>query len=181
MNDTDHHGEVISKDAVRFRRLLPGPIERVWEHLVDGDKRGRWLCSGDTGTAVGEPVAIIFRNFELTKAEDTPPPDKHKDMPKEVSFSGTITAWDPPRVFAHTWELGDEHSEVRYELEARGEQVLLTLTNTRLHSREMVVDVCGGWHAHLDILEEILSGEEPGPFWKRIRRYEKIYEARVAQ
>ena len=180
MNDVDRHGEVLGRDAVRFRRLLPGPIDRVWEHLVDGDKRGRWLCSGKTGSAVGDPVELIFRNFELTDAPDTPPPDKHKDMPEVVEMSGTITEWDPPHVFAHTWVFGDEQSEVRYELEERGDEVLLTLTNSRLLSREMVVDVCGGWHAHLDILEEILSGKAPGPFWKRIRQYEQDYETRVA-
>lgn len=179
MKDAERYGEVIGKDAVRFRRLLPGPIERVWEHLVDGDKRGRWLCSGDTGSAVGEKVEMIFRNNDLTNAPDSPPPDTHRDMPDEVRFEGRITAFEPPRVFAHTWEFEDEHSEVRYELEERGEKVLLTLTNTRLHSREMIVDVCGGWHAHLDIFEELLAGREPGPFWTRIREYEAQYEKRV--
>lgn len=175
----NNYGEVIADDAVRFRRLLPGPIQRVWEHLVDGDKRGRWLCSGDTGKAVGEPITLTFRNFELSSAPDSPPPDKHKDMPEEVTFTGEITAFDPPHVFGHTWVFGDEHSEVLYELTEQGDQVLLTLTQRRLDSRDMIVDVCGGWHAHFDILEERLRGEEPGPFWKRIREYETEYERRV--
>lgn len=175
------YGEVTATDTVRFRRLLPGPIERVWEHLVDGSKRGRWLCSGATGSAVGEPITMTFRNFELTKAADSPPPEKHKDMPEEVTFSGEITAFEPPRVFAHTWELGDEHSEVRYELAEKDGKVLLTLTHSRLDSRELKVDVCGGWHTHLDILGEILAGEEPGPFWRRIAARAVEYEKRIAK
>jgi len=75
MKEAERYGEVIGRGAVCFRRLLPGPIERVWEHLVDGDKRGRWLCSGNTGSAVGEKVEMIFRNDDLTNAPDSPPPD----------------------------------------------------------------------------------------------------------
>ncbi len=175
----DKYGEVIAADAVRFRRLLPGPIERVWQHLVDGNKRGRWLCSGDTGTAVGEDVTLIFRNHELSPPGDGPIPEKHRNMPEEIIFHGKITAYDKPHVFSHTWELGDENSEVRYELEEQGDKVLLTLTQVRLDSRDMKVDVCGGWHTHLDTLEDLLTGAEPGPFWKRNAEYEAFYAERI--
>ena len=37
------YGERIDDTTVRFERLLPGPIERVWEYLTDGDKRATWL------------------------------------------------------------------------------------------------------------------------------------------
>ena len=33
----------VSADTFRFERLFPGPIERVWEYLVDGEKRGKWV------------------------------------------------------------------------------------------------------------------------------------------
>ena len=174
-----NHGEITGKDAVQFKRLLPGPIERVWEHLVDGDKRGRWFCSGDTDSKVGGNLALIFRNNTLSDAPDVPPPENHKDMPEEIHMSGTITAFDPPRLFSHTWVFGEEYSEVSYELQQQGDKVLLTLTHTHLDSREMKVDVCGGWHAHLDILDDILSGKKPGPFWKRIIELEAVYEERV--
>ena len=36
MND---HGTLTSPDTIRFARLLPGPIERIWAHLVDPRKR----------------------------------------------------------------------------------------------------------------------------------------------
>lgn len=175
----NNYGEVIADDAIRFRRLLPGPIERVWEHLVDGDKRGRWLCSGATGNKVGENIVLTFRNHELSPPGDAPIPEKHKDMPAEITFHGRITAYDKPHVFSHTWELGEERSEVRYELAEQGDKVLLTLTQVRLDSREMKVDVCGGWHTHLDTLEDLLSGSPPGPFWKRNAEYNALYDERI--
>ena len=33
------YGVVLESGAVRFERLLPGPIERVWSYLVEGEKR----------------------------------------------------------------------------------------------------------------------------------------------
>ena len=41
------YGERIDETTVRFERLLPGPIERVWQYLTDGDKRAKWLCGGE--------------------------------------------------------------------------------------------------------------------------------------
>ncbi len=175
----DDYGEVVGNDTVRFRRLLPGPIERVWEHLVDGDKRGKWLCSGKTEQRVGGKIDLIFRNNDLSDAPDVPRPEKHKDMPEVVSFEGIVTAYEPPHRFSHTWVFGDESSEVRYELEKQGDQVLLTLTQVRLESREMKVDVSGGWHAHLDVLESVLKNEAPGPFWKRVIELEAEYDKRI--
>ena len=173
------YGAITGKNAVQFKRLLPGPIERVWEHLVDGEKRGRWFCSGETGTKVGGSLEMIFRNNTLSDAPDVPPPEKHKDMPEEIRMSGTITAFEPHTLFSHTWVFGEEYSEVSYELQEQGDKVLLTLTHTHVDSREMKVDVCGGWHAHLDVLDDILNNKKPGPFWKRIGELAIDYEKRV--
>ena len=41
-------GEIIDRQTVRFERLLPGPIERVWAYLTESEKRRKWLASGDT-------------------------------------------------------------------------------------------------------------------------------------
>ena len=37
---------ILGEGDIRFERLLPGPIETVWEFLVDGRKRGEWLAQG---------------------------------------------------------------------------------------------------------------------------------------
>ena len=39
--------------------------------------------------------------------------------------------------------------------------------------------VAGGWHAHLDILEDVLRGLAPTGFWARHTRLEAEYDARL--
>jgi uncharacterized protein YndB with AHSA1/START domain len=176
MND---YGEMIAKDAVRFVRRLPGPIERVWSYLVEGDKRKRWLCDGKTELHVGGNVELRFHNSSLSTEPDIAPPEKYRDLPEHVNFSGTVTACDPMRLLSHTWEYEGEASEVTFELVEDGADVILTLTQRRLTSREEVLGVCGGWHTHFDILEDVLTGRTPRAFWKRHTEMERRYEKRL--
>lgn len=169
-------GELIADNTVRFERLLPGPIERVWSYIVDSDKRAQWLCGGKTELRIGGHVDMHFHNASLSNQQDIERPEKYRDMPEKVSFAGTVTRCDPPRVLAHTWDFHNESSEVCYELTAQDDQVLLVLTHTRLHSGEEIISVCGGWHAHLDILIDVLEGREARPFWKTHAKLEAQYE-----
>ncbi|HPF91720.1 MAG TPA: hypothetical protein PLL57_13755 [Flavobacteriales bacterium] len=43
MNTTNDKrmGELIAPNTIRFTRVLPGPIERVWSYLVDPEKRSK--------------------------------------------------------------------------------------------------------------------------------------------
>jgi uncharacterized protein YndB with AHSA1/START domain len=177
MND---YGELIAKDTVRFERILPGPIERVWSFLVEPEKRARWLCGGETEPSVGGRVEMLFHNSSLSSEADIAPPEKYKDMPEQVTFYGSVVAYEPPRLLSHSWDFEGESSEVTYELMEHEGQVKLVLTHRRLNSREEIVSVCGGWHTHLDILHDILEEKSPGPFWKQHKAIEAEYENRVA-
>ncbi|MEQ8750919.1 MAG: hypothetical protein RIC52_14200 [Amphiplicatus sp.] len=42
------HGQRIDKMSIRFERLLPGPIERVWAYLTEPEKRAEWFAGGVT-------------------------------------------------------------------------------------------------------------------------------------
>src|SRR5690606_7556689 len=39
-------GEIMDAHTVRFERVLPGPIERVWACLTEPEKRRTWLAGG---------------------------------------------------------------------------------------------------------------------------------------
>ncbi len=171
-------GERLDKTTVRFERLLPGPIERVWEHITDGDKRAKWLAGGKTERVVDGCVEMKFDNNSLSPLPDDTPPPQHCDEPAKVSWQGRVTRCDPPHFFTHTWEFGDDPSEVGYELSEQDGKVLLVLTHRRLQGDDEALSVSGGWHAHLDILGDVLEAKTPRPFWKTYTALAAEYEAR---
>lgn len=178
MND---YGVVTEPTSIRFERLLPGPIERVWNYLTDSEKRGQWFSSGLIEPKVGGKTEHVFNNSKLTKHDD-PTPEKYARHGGEVRMYGRVLAYEPPRLLAYTFgstEDGDAGSEVRFELTPRGDQVLLVLTHTRLASYDALIGVAGGWHTHLDILADRLRDIEPPGFWKTYARMESEYQARI--
>jgi uncharacterized protein YndB with AHSA1/START domain len=172
-------GVVVEPGTVRFERLLPGPIERVWAYLVESDKRGRWLASGAVEPRVGGRVDLHFRHADLSPTAEAVP-DKYKQYENGASFVGRVTRFEPPRLLSHTWgEASGEVSEVTFELTSQGDDVLLVLTHRRIAPSEMV-SVARGWHTHLGILVDRLNGRTPQPFWSAHARLEGEYERRIA-
>ena len=172
-------GVVTQARTVRFQRVLPGPIERVWAYLTESDKRGRWLASGPMELRVGGRVELHFRHADLTPHVEQPP-EKYRNCADGVATDGRVTRCDPPRLLAYTWdEQSDVASEVTFELTPQGEDVLLVLTHRRLGNRATMISYAGGWHTHLGILLDHLNGREPRPFWSTHARLEAKYERRL--
>ena len=46
--------------------------------------------------------------------------------------------------------------------------------------KSLMLGVSAGWHAHLDILVDRVSGREPGPFWSTWSRLRAEYADRLA-
>jgi uncharacterized protein YndB with AHSA1/START domain len=175
------YGVVTQASAIRFERLLPGPIKRVWAYLTDPDKRATWLASGPVELRVGGRMELRFRHADLSpEAEEVPA--EYARYEGGVGFEARVTRCEPPRLLSHTWAgaAGGEDSEVTFELSPQGGGVLLVLTHRRLAGRAATVSVSGGWHAHLGILADRLSGAAPRPFWATYARLEAEYEARLA-
>lgn len=152
---------LVEPGTVKLERLLPGPVERVWAYITESDKRAKWLAAGEFDLRVGGKVRLEFDNGRLPN--EKPLPEKHKGRGKG-QFEGVITRLEPPRLLAHTWRWDSGDTEVSYELSPRGNQVLLTLVHRRL-TKALVGSVMGGWDVHTGILEDLLAGVEPRPFW----------------
>lgn len=165
------HATTPAPGTVRLERLLPGPIERVWAFLVEPEKRARWFAGGVLEARVGGARELIFKHSSIT---DETPPERFKGAVEGFTSMGVVTRWEPPHVVAFTWSEGGV-SEVTWELIPRGADVLFVITHRRLPNRGEMVDVSGGWHAHTDILEAMLRGTKPAPFWSNIERLEKHY------
>ncbi|MFD0895325.1 SRPBCC family protein [Luteolibacter ambystomatis] len=176
------YGTIVEPGVVRFERLLPGPIERVWEFLTDSEKRGLWLASGPMELHAGGNLTWRFHHADLSSVpEETP--EKYRDESGGCTHHmiAKVTRCEPPHVLAFTWPGDGTESEVTFELHERQEKVLLILTHRRLADRKEMQDVSGGWHSHLRVLADRLEGREPGPFWGPHMETEKAYERIYAE
>ncbi len=178
----NEYGTLTEPGTIVFRRLLPGPIERVWAYLTESDKRGRWLATGEMDLRIGGHVELRFFHADLSPVHEEIP-DKYKDFQNGASFTGRITRCEPPRVLAYTWsESWGEDSEVTFELTPQDDQVLLVLTHRRLGDKpETLISVAAGWHTHLGILGDHLRDRTPQPFWSTHARLEAEYERFIQQ
>jgi uncharacterized protein YndB with AHSA1/START domain len=174
----NEHGIVTGKGTIRFERVLPGPIERVWAYLTDSDKRAKWLAAGDMDLRIGGRVELTFRHADLSPHQESTP-ERFKTFENGVSVVYRVTKCDPPRLLGMTWGGPEDESEVTFELTPLGDEVRLVLTHSRLADRNAMVMVSGGWHTHLAILADNLASETPRPFWSTFARAEAEYEKRI--
>jgi uncharacterized protein YndB with AHSA1/START domain len=171
-------GVVTESGAVRFERLLDASIDRVWDYLTRSELRRSWFAGGDMDLRPGGALTLVFRNSELAQAGEEMP-DRFRQY-EGMESPGEILMAEPPRKLVFNWHEQDgRFTEVSWELEPRGEQTLFTLTHRRLPSRAMTVEVSGGWHLHLDVLEDVLADRPTRPFWARQQALEEEYGGRI--
>jgi len=172
MNDL---GTTTEQGTVRLERLLPGPIERVWAYLTESDKRATWFAAGTFDLRVGGKADLHFNHANLSSEKR--PPDEYKDM--KTDYPGKITRLESPRLLSYTFEAAGPESEVTFELEPRGKDVLLVITHRRIKDRKTMINVASGWDTHVGILGDRLNGVEPRPFWSTHAKLVGEYEARL--
>ena len=174
----------IDDHTIQFVRILPGPIEKVWDYLYDSDKRGTWFARGDFGK-VGEPFTLRWKHSELSP-HSVEPPESMKETDKN-GHTGTniFLKIEKPHLLVFTFGLekakaaGVEPSEVEFRLdEIEGGKVRFTLTHSKIPDEGYRVGVSGGWHSHLSILQDKVEGKVPPPFWDVWRETEHSYEQR---
>ena len=168
----DAYGILIEPTTLKIQRVLPGPIERIWDYLTDSDLRRRWMAAGKMEMKVGAPFELVWRNDELTD----PPGKRPAGFAEEHSMQSRIIEIDPPRKLVIAWGAS---GEVTFELEPAGSRVLLTVIHRRLPERTIMLNVCAGWHMHLDILVARTTGIEPALFWDGWSRLHNDYDQRI--
>ncbi len=134
---------------VRLERLLPGPIERVWEHLTNTSLIPAWF---------GEDGAIEPRAGGAVRLMGG-------------HIRGVVTQWRPPHRLAYTWCVFDPadppgapsaypESYLVFTLERYGERVMLSLQHTPIPTR-FEKQTAMGWHTMLDLVAAALDGKHP--------------------
>jgi uncharacterized protein YndB with AHSA1/START domain len=154
-------GEMFRAPAIRFRRRLPGPIERVWELVaVPGGGLSSWY---------GEGGVIEGREGGQVRLEGG-------------HVRGVVTQWRSPVKLAHTWNVfgpGDQvspypESYLTIELTPEGSEVLLTLVHLPVLERFEAQNAMG-WATFLDILSDAAEGRPARPRPEVMRRIAEIY------
>ena len=172
MND---RGTIVDGDTVRFERLLPGPIERVWSYLTEGPLLTTWLAEeGAIPPHAGETFVL-----KMGGGDDMPEREGY-----EASMYGTVLKYEPPHVLEYTWGIkapdGSKlESTVRFELEARADGVALVLSHWPVMPG-FEARTLAGWHSLLDALRARLEGTEPADGPAAMRARLPAYEAYVA-
>ena len=170
--------QLTAPTTLEIIRILPGPIERVWDHLTQSHLRAKWLCAGEVESRPGGK--IIF-DFDHRRLSNSPPPEDHKDQ-QVVTFEGEVLRHEPPHTLAFRWPEEDGAGTiVTIRLETVDDGVRLHLVHDRLSKPAHRNGAAGGWHAHLDLLDDVLNGREVRDFWLHYTPLEAKYEAQFAQ
>lgn len=176
--NNQEHGKLTAPGEVRLVRLLPGPIERVWDYLTDPAKRARWIAGGLVEQRAGGRIEFKMHHKNLAPHETPPEEFKHVHDPG-VTFEGVVLRCEPPRLLVHTF--GGPDSEVTIELTPEGDQVRLVLTH-RAKGEDLpdLSNFASGWHIHTDHLIALLRGAPQPPLWSVQQKLKAEY-AKILQ
>lgn len=176
-------------DPVRFEgdtalvvvRQLSARCREVWEYFVDPERRQKWFCAGETGSAMGEPFVMAFDHRRI--AQTAPPPGM--TCGEAVEIRGEILEFEPPHRLSYRWPSADgPDSIVTITLEPIGDdqqETRLTLRHERLSQGEDRFAAAAGWHAHLALLGNLIASREVPDFWAEYAQAKRLYPPTTLQ
>jgi uncharacterized protein YndB with AHSA1/START domain len=153
-------GQPLRVPAVHFERTVPGPPERVWQHLTECSRLPGWF--GDDS------------NIERREGGTVRLMGGH--------IRGVVTQWRPNRRLAYSWSVFDAgaaespypESYLTFELEPQAGDVRLTLAHVPVLERFERQNMMG-WHTFLDMLGAALRGQTVEPRGAYMKRNAALY------
>lgn len=122
------------RTVLRMTRRFAHPPERVWRALTDPEQHGRWLPARMTVRPA--PGAKI--GYERGGAP---------------AGEGVVLEYEPPRLFAHTWDA----DLLRWEIRPQAKHSLLILTHT-FDDRYGAPGFAASWQTRFTGLAQLLDG-----------------------
>ena len=93
------YGQLFEPTVLKVERLLPGPVDQVWEYLTKSELRRQGLASGDMDLRPGTEFEFCWRNDELTD----PPGKRAEDMSAENCMTCKVLEVDAPHRLFVSW------------------------------------------------------------------------------
>ncbi len=175
-NENDQPGKITPPGEVRIIRTLPGPIERVWDYLVDPAKRRLWFAGGPMEPREGGRVELFFQHKNIVPHE-VPPEQFKTGHDTGYTKDCTILRWEPPHVLSFTF---DKESDVTFELKPEGEKVLLVVTHrSRGGDLPSLSGFASGWHTLLAQLVALIEASPRPPFWPMFQQMKDEYQKTI--
>ena len=147
---------VDGRNVLRFERRLAHPIAKVWRAITEPGHTKQWFPAAmHTELKAGATILFVFEG-------DDGAPTK-----------GEITDFEPPHLFAFTWE----GEVLRWELREDGDGCVLVFTHV-FDDRAGAASFATGWEGCIGALEEVLAGQEPtepGPYGPRHDEYVALF------
>jgi uncharacterized protein YndB with AHSA1/START domain len=159
VSELGRYVEVEGRPAVRFERVYPHPIARVWAAVTEPAELAKWF-----------PSSV---ELEPTNGGTV----KFAGDPYSEGSAGTILAFDPPRHLAFTWGADELHVDLEAVDEA---SCRLTLTNV-LNQRDAAARNASGWTLCLAELSKHVAGEDSkGPHSGDALPFQPLYDAHIS-
>jgi uncharacterized protein YndB with AHSA1/START domain len=164
MNPTPDLGsyvEIGDRPAVRFERIYPHPIERVWTTITDPAEMAHWFPAPEVSIEPRTGGKIRFGGDPHTN-----------DVP------GTVLAWEPPTRLAFSWGADELH----FNLEALDPMSCRLVLLDVLEQRDAAARNAGGWLVCLGELAKTVAGNPgQGPHSDDVvAPWPEVYDAHVA-
>lgn len=141
--NNERFGHVSMDDGtphVEFARVLDAAIDTVWALLSTEDGLEKWLAPARVDLRKGGTVDIDFGEGGVT--------------------AGEILDLVPGLAIEYRWSFtGEPDSIVRFELEVIDSDTTRLRLVHRLIPLDQATGYAAGWHAHLDRLESVATGQ----------------------
>ena len=132
---------------VRIERVLPAPIEVVFEAWTDPARMAEWLSP--VGHAEVEVDPRVMGRFKVSMIGET----------TRIEHTGEYLVVNPPNELSFTWQslyTGSEPSVVTVLFEAEGDETRIVLTHSRLPESQVHPHTLG-WEAMIMRLAGLLD------------------------
>lgn len=128
---------------------IAAPRETVFDLLGSRDQIARWFRASVFEQRPGGRVELVF------PAE-----------PDDYVMLGEVTAYDPPKRIAYTWDFRnaplEARTEVSFELTTEGDETIVHLKHAGFVDEAQSKGHQAGWTYWLGRLEKVAEGRDPG-------------------